>query len=150
MLKRYHMQKFLFCRKRNPIAKPQVDQFGNVLRNFVCLQTCQKIFLSLLWGEISFYEFHGHSGFHKLSDFKGFVSAARLDAIFITQKFIFFLSFFLLKAFNIAFPNYENGCLSYTPSFLGMKNVGFGFLYFASGVLFSYVLKWDLFQTLDT
>lgn len=62
-----------------------------------------------------------------------------------------FLSFFILNAFNIVLPNYENGCLSYTTGFLGMEDVVFGFLYFSSGVLFSYFLKRDLFhQTLDT
>lgn len=150
MLKMYHMQKFRFCRKRSPVAKPRVDQFCNVLRNFLCLQTCQEIFSSPLWGEISFYEFHGHSGFHKLNDFKVFVSVAGFDAVFITQKIVIFI-FFILNAFNIVLPNYENGRLSYTTGFLGMEDVVFGFLYFSSGVLFSYFPKWDLFhQTLDT
>lgn len=44
MLKMYHMEKFLFRRKRNPIAKLRVGQFCNVLKNFLCLQTCQDIF----------------------------------------------------------------------------------------------------------
>lgn len=86
-----------------------------------------------------------------LNDFKVLVSVAGFDAISITQKLNDLLSFFLLNAFDTVFPNYESGCLSYTPSFLGMVEDVFGFLYFASGVLLSYVLKLDSFhQILDT
>lgn len=102
--------------------------------------------LNFLWGEISFYELDGHSGFHKLNDFKVLGSVAGIDAVSIAQKLRLFLSCFLLNAFNTVFPNYESGCLSYTPSFLGMEDVMFGFLYFASGILLSYVLKWDSFH----
>ena len=69
---------------------PRVDQFRNVPRNFLCFQTCQEVFLSFFWGEISAYEFHGHSGFHKLNDFKVFVSAVSFDVMFITQILFFF------------------------------------------------------------